>query len=68
MRYSKAYDEYTREPRTTTFNRAPRRTNHAQELSDRYSEYTLMGSSNPNCLYIFGSTARKEAIRRTPCL
>ena len=24
MRYSKAYDEYTREPRTTTFNHEPR--------------------------------------------
>ena len=45
MRYSKAYDEYTREPRTTTFNRVPRRTNHAQELADRYSEYTRMGFS-----------------------
>jgi len=46
MRYSKAYDEYTREPRTTTFNRAPRRTNHAQELADRYSDYTRMGFSH----------------------
>ena len=35
MRYSKAYDEYTREPRTTTFNPVPRRTNRAQELGDR---------------------------------
>ena len=46
MRYSKAYDEYTREPRTTTFNRAPRRTNHIQALADRYSEYTRMGFSH----------------------
>ena len=43
MKYRAAYEEYTREPRTTTFNRAPRRSNRAQELADRYSEYTNMG-------------------------
>ena len=45
MWYSKAYDEYTRETRTTKFNRVPRRTIRAQELADRYSEYTRMGFS-----------------------
>ena len=43
MKYRAAYEEYTREPRTTAFNRAPRRSNRAQELADRYSEYTNMG-------------------------
>ena len=43
MRYLAAYDEYTREPRSTKFNRVPRRTIRAQELADRYSEYTRMG-------------------------